>query len=82
MESDASEQAIGAILSQKGQPNFNEALKGKAFNLSTYEKEMLATIKAVQKWCQYLLGRPFIVRTNQRSLKYLAPPPNCSLKTH
>lgn len=39
--------------------------------LSTYEKEFLALLTAVQKWRHYLSGRPFIIRTDQISLKHL-----------
>lgn len=73
MECDACASGIGAILSQQDRPiaYFSEALKGSAMALSTYDKEMLAIVKAIRKWRQYLLGKPFIVRTDQRSLKYL-----------
>ncbi|XP_022848746.1 uncharacterized protein LOC111371061 [Olea europaea var. sylvestris] len=58
---------------QFGQPIafFSEALKGSAFTLSTYEKEMLTIVKAIHKWSPYLLGRPFVVKTDQKSLKFL-----------
>ena len=61
------------ILSQNNQPiaYYSEALKGKSKLLSTYDKEMLAVVKAVRKWRPYLLGRAFVIKTDHRSLKYL-----------
>lgn len=70
---DASERGVGAVLMQKGRPVsfFSQALKGKTLVMSTYEKELYALITTVQKWRPYLLGRPFVVRTDNHSLKYL-----------
>lgn len=39
--------------------------------LSTYEKEILDLVLAVQKWRPYLLGRNFVVRTDHQSLRHL-----------
>jgi hypothetical protein len=73
IECDACGVGIGAVLSQNNRPiaYFSEALKGSTLTLSTYEKEMLAIVKSIKKWRPYLLGKPFIVRTDQQSLKYL-----------
>ena len=63
---------MGAVLKQDRPIAFHsQALHGKNMLLSTYEKEMLALVMAVCKWQHYLLGRRFLVRTDQRSLKYL-----------
>ena len=49
----------------------SQALKGKSLLLLTYEKELLALVNEVQKWCPYLLGQSFIIKTDQQSLKFL-----------
>jgi hypothetical protein len=64
---------MGVVLMQERQPIafMSQALKGKALFFSTYEKELLSLVSAVQKWIPYLLGRSFIIKTDQQSLKFL-----------
>ena len=73
IESNASGKGLRAILTQQGRPIafHSQALKGRNLALSTYERELLALVTAVKRWRVYLVGRPFIVRTNQQSLKYI-----------
>ncbi|XP_075650145.1 uncharacterized protein LOC142620705 [Castanea sativa] len=73
VECDASGFGIGAVLMQQGRPIafHSKALKGKSIHLSTYEKELLALVTAVKKWRPYLLGKPFVIKTDHQILKYL-----------
>lgn len=73
METDASGTCIGAVLMQADHPIafISKGLAPRHMALSVYERELLALIFAVTKWPHYLLGQRFIVKTDQKALKYL-----------
>lgn len=49
----------------------NRTLSPKNQLLSVYDNELLALIHAVEKWHAYLTIQSFIIRTDQKSLRYL-----------
>ncbi|KAJ4748790.1 polyprotein [Rhynchospora pubera] len=73
LETDASALGIGAVLMKDQRPiaYLSKSLGLKNQGLSTYEKELLALLTAVKKWRHYLSGGPFVIRTDQISLKHL-----------
>ena len=73
VESDASNEGIGAVLSQGGRPvaYFSKGLSTRHQVLSVYEKEMLAILAAIKRWHAYLMGRRFQIKTDHYSLKFL-----------
>ena len=73
IETDASDREIGAVLHQEGHPiaYVSRELGSKNQGLSTYEKEYLAILLAVDHWRHYLIQAEFEIRTDQRSLAHL-----------
>lgn len=73
IETDASDVGMGVVLMQEGHPIsfLSKAFCPRNQALSTYEKECLALVMAVDKWRSYLLGQEFILRTDHRSLLHL-----------
>lgn len=73
VETDASDKGIGAVLMQKQHPIafLSRALGPRHQGLSTYEKESLAIILAVEHWRPYLQHAEFFIRTDHRSLSFL-----------
>jgi hypothetical protein len=73
IETDASNLGMGAVLMQQGHPIafLSKAFSSKSIALSTYEKECLAIILAVEKWRPYLHGQEFIIKTDHNSLLHL-----------
>jgi hypothetical protein len=73
VETDASETGVGAVLQQDGHPiaYVSKALGPRTQGLSTYEKESLAILLAIDQWKAYLYPAEFIIHTDQKSLVHL-----------
>ena len=74
LETDASDVGFGAVLMQEGHPiaYLSKPVCAKNQAMSTYEKECMAIIMAVDKWRSYLQNKEFIIRTDHKSLLHLA----------
>lgn len=73
VETDACSRGVGAVLLQNNHPLafISRALGPRHLGLSTYEKECLAILLAIDKWRPYLQHSEFVIRTDQRSLAHL-----------
>ena len=78
VEVDASNYAIGGVLSQQGSDHqehpiayFSTALQKPQQNWSATTKESFALVMAVRHWHVYLAGRPFVLKTDHNLLVFL-----------
>lgn len=65
IECDASRRGVEAVQMQTRRPItfMIKLLKGMTLLLSTYE-ELMALVRATQKWSPYLIGQSFVIKTD------------------
>ena len=81
---DASDYAIGAILTQndKAIAYASRTLKKNELKFSPYEKELLAVIFGTEQYRAYIYGRKFTVMTDCQALKWLHDTKKPDLRNH
>ena len=83
---DASSVGLGAVLLQADTDNdlfrpvafHSRKLSPAERNYPTREQELLALVDALKHWRHYLIGAPFQIKTDHKSLEYLQTQPHLS----
>jgi hypothetical protein len=82
VHTDASDFALGGVLMQEGHPVAYESrkLNQTERRYSAHEKELLAVVHCLRGWRHYLLGSPFIVKTDNTAVSHFMSQPKLSSK--
>ena len=82
MCTDACNDGLGGVLTQEWYVISYESRKLKVHekNYATYDLELAAIIHALKMWRHHLIGRKFVLMTNNKGLKYLLDQPNLNAK--
>ena len=79
---DASDYAVGAILGQRRNKFFHgihyarKVLNDALMSYATTEKELLAIVYALEKFCSYIIGSKVVVYTDHSVIKYFLTKPD------
>ena len=73
IETNAFGLGLGAVLMQQGRlvAFYSQKFSPAACVRSVYERELMAIVFAIQKWRPYIIGKHFVVKTDQQSLRFL-----------
>ena len=79
---DACNDGLGGVLTQEGHVIAYESRKLKIHekNYATYDLELVVVIHVLKMWCHHLIGRNFILMTDNKGLKYLLDQPNLNAR--
>ena len=83
---DASDLAVGVVLGQRAEGRLyvvyyaSKTLNEAQRNYTTTEKELLAVVYALDKFCAYLIGADIIIFTDHSALKYLLTKKNAKAR--
>ncbi|KAL0444386.1 UNVERIFIED_CONTAM: Transposon Tf2-11 polyprotein [Sesamum latifolium] len=76
VETNASDFALGGVLMQDGPVAFeSRKLKDVERRYSVHEKELLAVVHCLRLWRHYLLGSPFMVKTDNTAVSHFMTQP-------
>ena len=82
VETDASGEVVGAVLSQEQKPiaYFSKNLNDVKRRYSSYDKEFYAIVQALKKWRHYLLPGEFILYSDNHALQFINNQPKLNQK--
>jgi hypothetical protein len=73
IETDASDYAIGVVLTQHDHPMayHSETLSNIVQKYPTYDKEMYSIVQAYRQWKHYIMGKETIIHTDHKPLRFI-----------